>query len=211
MVLEGVHDASIDSMNGSPFPPFNNVRPNPVETKASTLLGQFITSQRELAKYKCVSLHALSLVALLTFLTTTRNGQIVVIDGHTLTTAGIVAAARHLAPVQLDESQHVKERVAKSRKVIADKVESGASVYGLSTGFGGSGMSPRALTLPNHRPNFMLFFPPADTRTDKPLLLGNALLQHQHVGVLPTSSDPLDVLPLLDPTTSTAMPEAWVR
>ncbi|KAJ2922335.1 hypothetical protein H1R20_g14774, partial [Candolleomyces eurysporus] len=140
-----------------------------VETKSSTLLGQFITSQRELAKYK--------------------NGQTVVIDGHTLTTAGIVAAARHLAPVQLDESQHVKERVAKSRKVIADKVESGASVYGLSTGFGGS----------------------ADTRTDKPLLLGNALLQHQHVGVLPTSADPLDVLPLLDPTTSTAMPESWVR
>ncbi|RXW24998.1 hypothetical protein EST38_g852 [Candolleomyces aberdarensis] len=169
MVLEGIHDASLDSMNGSPFPPFNNVRPNPVETKSSTLLGQFITSQRELAKYK--------------------NGQTVVIDGHTLTTAGIVAAARHLAPVQLDESQHVKERVAKSRKVIADKVESGASVYGLSTGFGGS----------------------ADTRTDKPLLLGNALLQHQHVGVLPTSADPLDVLPLLDPTTSTAMPESWVR
>ncbi|TEB37626.1 phenylalanine ammonium lyase [Coprinellus micaceus] len=169
MVLEGAHDASLNSTNGSPFTPFKDVRPNPVETKSSTLLGQFITSQRELSKY--------------------QNGQEVVIDGHTLTTAAVVAAARHYAPVRLDESEHVKERVVKSRKVIADKVESGASVYGLSTGFGGS----------------------ADTRTDKPLALGNALLQHQHVGVLPTSAEPLDALPLLDPTASTAMPESWVR
>ncbi|KAJ3528839.1 hypothetical protein NMY22_g9249 [Coprinellus aureogranulatus] len=169
MVLEGAHDASLNSTNGSPFTPFKDVRPNPVESKSSTLLGQFIASQRELAKY--------------------QNGQEVVIDGHTLTTAAVVAAARHYAPVRLDESDHIKERVAKSRKVIADKVESGASVYGLSTGFGGS----------------------ADTRTDKPLALGNALLQHQHVGVLPTSNEPLDALPLLDPTASTAMPESWVR
>jgi phenylalanine ammonia-lyase len=52
---------------------------------------------------------------------------------------------------------------------------------------------------------------PADTRTDKPLLLGHALLQHQHAGVLPSSDEPLDVLPLLDPGTSTTMPESWVR
>jgi len=169
MVLEGVSDASLNLMNGSPFPPFKDVRPNPVESKATTLLGQFIASQRELQKY--------------------RNGQSVVIDGHTLTTSGVVAAARFYSEIRLDDSEHVKDRVAKSRKVIADKVESGASVYGLSTGFGGS----------------------ADTRTDKPLLLGNALLQHQHVGVLPTSNEPLDVMPLLDPMASTAMPESWVR
>jgi len=52
MVLEGVHDANLNSMNGSPFPPFKDVRPNPVESKASTLLAQFITSQRELQKYR---------------------------------------------------------------------------------------------------------------------------------------------------------------
>ncbi|KAF5325935.1 hypothetical protein D9611_000229 [Ephemerocybe angulata] len=169
MVLDGTRDANLNSLNGSPFTPFKDVRPNPVESKASTLLAQFITSQRELAKYK--------------------NGQSVVIDGHTLTTAGVVAAARHHSQIRLDESQHVKDRVVKSRKVISDKVESGASVYGLSTGFGGS----------------------ADTRTDKPLALGNALLQHQHVGILPVSNEPLDTLPLLDPITSTAMPESWVR
>lgn len=62
-------------------------------------------------------------------------------------------------------------------------------MYGVSTGFGGS----------------------ADTRTDQPILLGNALLQHQHSGVLPSSTKPLDVLPLQDPLNSTSMPEAWVR
>jgi len=51
----------------------------------------------------------------------------------------------------------------------------------------------------------------ADTRTDKPLTLGHALLQHQHIGILPTSSQPPDVLPLQDPSNSTVMPEAWVR
>lgn len=56
MVLEGAHDASLNSTNGSPFTPFKDVRPNPVETKSPTLLGQFITSQRELAKYQYVVL-----------------------------------------------------------------------------------------------------------------------------------------------------------
>lgn len=59
---------------------------------------------------------------------------------------------------------------------------------GVSTGFGGS----------------------ADTRTDSPLVLGHALLQMQHAGVLPSSTKVLNALPLLDPMGS-VMPEAWVR
>ena len=52
----------------------------------------------------------------------------------------------------------------------------------------------------------------ADTRTADPLALGHALLQHQHVGVLPSQTeDALEALPLLDPLASTSMPEAWVR
>lgn len=73
--------------------------------------------------------------------------------------------------------------------MIASKIENGTSIYGVSTGFGGS----------------------ADTRTDEPILLGNALLQHQHSGILPSSTNPLEVLPLQDPLGSTSMPEAWVR
>jgi len=51
----------------------------------------------------------------------------------------------------------------------------------------------------------------ADTRTDKPLMLGHALLQHQHIGILPTSGQSPSILPLQDPSTSTTMPESWVR
>jgi phenylalanine ammonia-lyase len=51
----------------------------------------------------------------------------------------------------------------------------------------------------------------ADTRTSNDVALGNALLQHQHGGVLPSSTLVLDALPLLDPLTSTSMPESWVR
>ena len=51
----------------------------------------------------------------------------------------------------------------------------------------------------------------ADTRTGHELALGNALLQHQHTGVLPSSAKALDTLPLLDPLASTSMPESWVR
>jgi hypothetical protein len=58
----------------------------------------------------------------------------------------------------------------------------------------------------------ILFISPlADTRTNDTLALGSALLQHQHIGVLPSSTEPLGVLPLLDPLSSTSMPECWVR
>ncbi|KAL0574963.1 transmembrane protein [Marasmius crinis-equi] len=136
----------------------------------SPLLAKFLESHRELESYRAGRAH-------------------VKVDGHNLSIAAVAAAARYSTQVELDNSPHVKSSVAKSRAVIADKVESGASVYGLSTGFGGS----------------------ADTRTDQPLLLGKALLQHQHTGVLPSSTKPLQVLPLQDPVASTSMPESWVR
>lgn len=113
-----------------------------------------------------------------------------VIDGHNLSIAGVAAVARYHGSVALDESPSIKNKLAKSRKVIVDKIDAGLSVYGVSTGFGGS----------------------ADTRTDQPILLGNALLQHQHAGVLPSQTEkPLEVLPLQDPLNSSSMPEAWVR
>ncbi|KAL0956508.1 hypothetical protein HGRIS_002649 [Hohenbuehelia grisea] len=157
---------SVNSVESPVSPAAHDVWPASTST---TLLDKFVASYRELEGY--------------------QNGTPVVVDGQTLSLAAVTAAARHHASVQLDGSSHVKEKIAKSRKVIADKVESGASVYGLSTGFGGS----------------------ADTRTDQPLSLGHALLQHQHIGVLPSAAKPLDALPLSDPSSSTAMPEAWVR
>lgn len=117
-----------------------------------------------------------------------RHGKAVVVDGQTLSIPAVTAAARYHAPVALDRSSNIKAKMAASRQVITEKVDSGLSVYGVSTGFGGS----------------------ADTRTDQPILLGNALLQHQHAGVLPSSQQPLNVLPLNDPL-NLAMPESWVR
>ncbi|KAJ7096236.1 phenylalanine ammonia-lyase [Mycena epipterygia] len=138
---------------------------------SSTLLSKFLAAQKEIESY--------------------RNGKRVVqVDGKTLSISAVTAAARHVGvDVQLSGDTAVKERVVKSRAVITDKVQKGTSIYGLSTGFGGS----------------------ADTRTDKPILLGHALLQHQHAGILPSSQEAPSILPLLDPGSSTSMPEAWVR
>ncbi|PFH52115.1 hypothetical protein AMATHDRAFT_2365 [Amanita thiersii Skay4041] len=149
--------------------PTSSVKPVPPAQPQSLLLHKFIESFKELEAY--------------------RNGKPVVVDGQTLSIAAITAASRFSAPVTLDKSPEIRTKLDKSRKTIANKVDGGISVYGVSTGFGGS----------------------ADTRTDKPLLLGNALLQHQSSGVLPSSTKPLEALPLLDPLASTSMPESWVR
>lgn len=42
-------------------------------------------------------------------------------------------------------------------------------------------------------------------------MLGHALLQLLHAGVLPSSTKVPDALPLLDPLHSSSMPESWVR
>lgn len=146
-----------------------NCTVNESDRVVPSLLSRFLKSCRELESY--------------------RHGVPVCVDGQTLSLAGVVAVARYSASVALDESPAIKSALANSRSVIENKVDSGSSVYGLSTGFGGS----------------------ADTRTDKPLLLGHALLQHQFIGLLPTSEEPPQTLPLLDPSTATTMPESWVR
>ncbi|KIM47098.1 hypothetical protein M413DRAFT_422798 [Hebeloma cylindrosporum] len=158
-----VQESPFKQINGSPPP---SVRSMLDAQPPSTLLLKFIEARKDIANYKT---------------------KPVKVDGNTLTTAAVVAASRYAASVQLDDCN--KECVEESRQVVVDKVLSGTSIYGLSTGFGGS----------------------ADTRTDKPLKLGHALLQHLHIGVLPTSERPPSILPLHDPRTSTTMPESWVR
>ncbi|KAF8504772.1 phenylalanine ammonia-lyase [Russula emetica] len=135
----------------------------------SDLLSRFIEQFHELESYK--------------------HGEPIIIDGHSLSIPAVVAVARHNAQIVLDDSPEIRAGIQKSRDVIVGKVETSQSVYGVSTGFGGS----------------------ADTRTPNTLALGSALLQHQHSGVLPSSTDVLPSLPLLDPLASTSMPESWVR
>ncbi|KAJ7153581.1 phenylalanine ammonia-lyase [Mycena crocata] len=135
----------------------------------SELLSRFVKQHLELESYK--------------------NGKAIQVDGHSLSISAVAAVGRYNATVTLNDSPAIKDRIAKSRSVIVDKVNENKSVYGVSTGFGGS----------------------ADTRTGNTLALGNALLQHQKSGVLPSSTDPVFPLPLLDPLASTSMPESWVR
>ncbi|KAJ7770141.1 phenylalanine ammonium lyase [Mycena maculata] len=163
------------SQNGPLVNSFNDTRLGvrlsaQLSPEPTTLLSKFLAAQKEIESY--------------------RYPLPVHVDGKTLSISAVTAAARHVGvDVQLSNDSTVKARVLKSRVVITDKVEKGTSVYGLSTGFGGS----------------------ADTRTDKPILLGHALLQHQHAGVLPSSQEAPKILPLLDPGSSTTMPESWVR
>ena len=70
-----------------------------------------------------------------------REGKAVVVDGQNLSIPAVAAAARFAAPVALTESAEVRERVLGSRRVIEGKVSEQRSVYGVSTGFGGSGTS----------------------------------------------------------------------
>ncbi|KAJ7686468.1 L-Aspartase-like protein [Mycena rosella] len=149
------------------MPPLTDVA---APSKPVTLLENFVASYKELEGY--------------------RSGTPVTLDGQTLSIAAVTAASRYNASVQLDGSPAIKNRVQRSRALIHKKVEEKSSVYGVSTGFGGS----------------------ADTRTDQPLVLGNALFQLLHAGVLPSDpTKPLDALPLLDPLHSSSMPESWVR
>lgn len=64
-----------------------------------------------------------------------------VIDGTSLSIPAVAAAARFGASVKLDDSPRLREQVRKSRQALVAKVDAETSVYGVSTGFGGSGKS----------------------------------------------------------------------
>lgn len=154
------------------------------------------------------------------------------LDGKSLTLPAIVAAARFPsssltgqpggAPrVFLTEDATARSQVDKSRQVIDTKMEAGKSVYGVSTGFGGSGGFISFSSQLYFNLDFLTVNTyAADTRTDQNVGLGLSLLQHQHVGILPSdlqkslsASDdygPEDPMPLLPPL-ATSMPPPWVR
>ncbi|GJJ13587.1 hypothetical protein Clacol_007843 [Clathrus columnatus] len=95
------------------------------------------------------------------------SSQTVNLDGTSLSLSSLVAVARHKATTTIIES--TRQNVQASRDVLLEKLEADISIYGVSTGFGGS----------------------ASTRTRDHLGLGLALFQMQHCGVIPTASDHL--------------------
>ncbi|KAH8705434.1 putative phenylalanine ammonia-lyase [Talaromyces proteolyticus] len=86
----------------------------------------------------------------------------IVIDGHSLTIAGVVAAALYGKHVAVTDDPAILNRVQQSVDFLDSELRSGRTVYGVTTGFGGS----------------------ADTRTDKVESLQVALQQHLNVGIL---------------------------
>ena len=198
----------------------DRLKRRPVQARLSSLspcpLSSPLTSHTSASSTAtCASLASPSLPPL----TPHSSGAPVTLTGSDLSLAQVAAIARHIPsptasppapPIRLSASEHLRAAHDASRHVIASKVEAGLSIYGVSTGFGGS----------------------ADTRTDDPVALGAALLQHQHAGVLTPSSrsrdastsgmssqlpislslsSPAAPLPLSDPTHSTTMPPAWTR
>ncbi|THH18112.1 hypothetical protein EW146_g2821 [Bondarzewia mesenterica] len=218
----GFHETTLPlSIKAMPVSNGNSVHVHKESATTSDLLTRFIESYNELENYKCVAssdrrviiahhnfLRFLILVPNLSCLPC-RNGKTITLDGQSLSIPAVTAAARYNASVVLSDTPAVRERIAKSRSVVESKVHGGKSVYGVSTGFGGSG---KAKLRHHHIPLIHESEYLADTRTSNTLALGSALLQHQHAGILPSStSTPLPALPLLDPLASTSMPESWVR
>ncbi|KZV83813.1 phenylalanine ammonium lyase [Exidia glandulosa HHB12029] len=119
-----------------------------------------------------------------------RAKQPVSVDGRSLSVPALVVIARYDAEVKLDDRPDVKDAVLASRKALEDKLKSNTSIYGVSTGFGGS----------------------ANTRTSHFNALGASLLQHHHSGILPLPNSQADLpLPLGDDYASLSMPVSWVR
>jgi phenylalanine ammonia-lyase len=127
-------DPSTYLNTGLSTPPHTGPRPG-----STNLLPKFIEQFHELEAYKYIVTS--SCVALRLITTIFRHGKAIVIDGHNLSIPALVAAARHNTQVVLNGSVEVKTRIQRSREVIVGKVEASKSVYGVSTGFGGSGKS----------------------------------------------------------------------
>lgn len=79
-----------------------------------------------------------------------------VLDGQSLTVAGVVGAARYGAFVALNDAPDIRERIAKSRSVLDGKVKANKSVYGVSTGLGGSGAHNTIILLATPRSTFSI-------------------------------------------------------
>ncbi|KAI5121453.1 hypothetical protein M0805_009561 [Coniferiporia weirii] len=157
------------------------------------LLRDFVVSYNELESYK--------------------SGAPIPLTGGTLTLPAVAAVARYPGLVSDAIVQALDDLAAdpifvadleRSRRIIDDKLAQNKSIYGVSTGFGGS----------------------ADTRTPEFDALGLALLQHQHSGVLPSSlATTADAnaassskegvstgpLPLSAPLSTLSMPPTWTR
>lgn len=116
-----------------------------------------------------------SLIKSMTHAISLRQGtKPLLIDGHTLSLAAVNAAARYGIPVLLDSSSEVKARVKRSKATLDDKLRDKKSIYGVSTGYGGSGeclllrLRPLLINLskPIPGPTHIMFSEPRSSNTN---------------------------------------------
>jgi phenylalanine ammonia-lyase len=139
-VVTGISNRRI---NGVLAPP-EAVDPLPSNAPVS-LLAKFVQANKEIASYKYAYLSIKQRRSFTYDLD--RDGKPITIDGHSLSIAAVTAAARFNAQIELTDSPITKHNVKKSRAAIDNKIASGTSVYGVSTGFGGSGKQIKKLLL----------------------------------------------------------------
>ncbi|KAM7196632.1 L-Aspartase-like protein, partial [Rhypophila sp. PSN 637] len=124
-------------------------------------------------------------------------GQKIIVTGKGLDISTVVAVSRGIGQPHPTEDEATVARIRDSVKVLAEYLGQGSTVYGVTTGFGGS----------------------ADTRTNDSDQLQNALLQLTQCGVLLESDKSAASLGLGTGTTDipsrynepNAMPASWIR
>ncbi|KAK4210688.1 phenylalanine aminomutase L-beta-phenylalanine forming [Rhypophila decipiens] len=119
-------------------------------------------------------------------------GQKVIVTGKGLDISTVVAVSRGIGQPHLTEDEATVARIRDSVKVLAEYLDQGSTVYGVTTGFGGS----------------------ADTRTNDSDQLQNALLQLTQCGVLLESDKSAGTGTTDTPSRynePNAMPASWIR
>ncbi|OCL12421.1 phenylalanine ammonia-lyase [Glonium stellatum] len=118
-----------------------------------------------------------------------KPGQAILVTGEDLDLGTVVAVSRKNCLPQLPSDEHITSRINGSVQQLEEYLSKGHSVYGVTTGFGGS----------------------ADSRTKQMNKLQVALLQLTQSGVL-LDSDKKDLSPPSEYfTESNAMPSSWVK
>ncbi|KAG8533009.1 uncharacterized protein KY384_001791 [Bacidia gigantensis] len=117
-------------------------------------------------------------------------GPVNINHGSSIYLGDVVAVARYRKVVGVKDKDAAILRVTATVNALRASLKDGHSLYGVTTGFGGS----------------------ADTRTGNTYDLQRALLQHQNSGILPSSMKPDHILAQLQASPHvTFMPEQWVR
>ncbi|CAF9912667.1 MAG: hypothetical protein ALECFALPRED_008241 [Alectoria fallacina] len=112
------------------------------------------------------------------------------VDTDYLGVAEITAVSKHSIKARLKNRPAATKRLNESVDFLAQRLANGYSLYGITTGFGGS----------------------ADLRTLKVKDLQQALIQHQHSGILPVDKKAGSIhLTMSEGRGVQFMPEEWVR